>query len=35
MTLCEFLVLRQAGGRCSNGGDTVGALLALHEPDAG
>jgi hypothetical protein len=35
MTLCEFRVLRQVDSRRSNGGATVGALLALHEPDAG
>jgi hypothetical protein len=35
MTLCEFRVLRQSGSHCSNGGAAVGALLSLHEPDAG
>jgi hypothetical protein len=35
MTLCEFRVLWQADSRCSNGGAAVGALLSLHEPDAG
>jgi hypothetical protein len=35
MTLCEFRVLQQADSRCSNGAAAVGALLALHEPDAG
>jgi hypothetical protein len=35
MTLCEFRVLRQADSRCSNGGASAGALLSLHEPDAG
>ena len=35
MTVCEFRVLRQADSLCSNGVATVGATLALHEPDAG
>jgi hypothetical protein len=35
MKLCEFRVLRQADSRCSNGGGAIGALLSLHEPDAG
>jgi hypothetical protein len=35
MTLCEFRVLQQADGRCSDGHTSVGDLLSLHEPDAG
>jgi hypothetical protein len=35
MTLCDIQALRQADSCCSEGHSMAGALLPLHEPDAG